>query len=303
MTAHDGLPVASDSVFQGQLRRLQSTWREERGLPIGTHRGRPLGSRLALPRPIAELRADDLANYLTPTIQDLVHREVIGSRGQHDKLYGVPRIFDDLLSSQPLCFNLFGELAADTRAATEVAKLLWPTRVLQVTSIQFEHSPGRGDERYLGTRSAFDVYIEHTTPAGGLGFIGIEVKYHENLRGQPATIRQRARQVADASGIFPDDRSELERLPLQQIWLDHLLALAMLQAGEYKSGLFVFLYPAGNAPCAAASDRYRSLLTNTSTFERLTLESVVAAIRWATRADWIEAVNHRYFNVSRLMET
>jgi type III restriction enzyme len=32
-------------------------------------------------------------------------------------------------------------------------------------------------------------------------------------------------------------------------------------------------------------------------------ESVVAAIRWATGADWIEAVNHRYFDVGRLGRT
>lgn len=152
VTAHDGLPVASDLVFQRQLRRLQSTWREEQGLPIGTHRGRPLGSRIALPRPIVELRADDLANYLTPTIRELVHHEVTGMRAEHDKLYGVPRIFDDLLSSQPLCFNLFGELAADVRAATDVAKLLWPARVAEVTSIEFEHSPG-------STRSGSRMWI------------------------------------------------------------------------------------------------------------------------------------------------
>lgn len=295
MAVADGLPVTSDSVFQRQLRELQSTWREEQGLPIGEHRGRPLGSRLAMP-----VARNELANYLTPTVRDLVRREVIEEREQHDKLYGEPRIFDDLLSSQPLCFNLFGELAADTKAATDVARLLWPTRVSRVTKIDFEHSPGRGDDRYLGNGSAFDVYIEHTTPDGGLGFIGIEVKYHENLRGQPAPIRERTIQVADTAGIFPGDRNELERLPLQQIWLDHLLALSMLQTGEFESGLFVFLYPAGNWPCASASDRYRSLLTDSSTFERLTLESVVAAIRWTTRSDWIEAVDHRYFDVGRL---
>lgn len=45
----------------------------------------------------------------------------------------------------------------------------------------------------------------------------------------------------------------------------------------------------------------RSFLAETS-FERLTLESVVAAIRWATRSDWIEAVNHRDFDIGRLTE-
>ena len=163
-----------------------------------------------------------------------------------------------------------------------------------LTAIDFEWSPGRGDDRYLGNRSAFDVVIQHTTHEGGRGFIGVEVKYHENLRGQPATLRDRAVEVADRAGI-PDDRSDIERLPLQQIWLDHLLALSILQADDgYASGLFVFLHPTGNGPCATAADRYRSMLTDQSTFERLTLETVVAAIRWATDAPWIDAFESRY---------
>ena len=297
VTASDGLPVTSDSAFQRKLRELQSRWREEQVLPIGEHRGRPLGSRLAMP--FAE---ESLANYLTPAIRDVVRSEVVEPTHDQDKLYGRPRIFDDLLSSQPLCFNLFGELSVDTAAATEVFRLLWPSRISRVTSIDFEWSPGRGDERYLGNRSAFDVFVRHTTPDDGDGFIGIEVKYHENLKGSAATHRLRYDELTRASNVFIDpDSEELRRLPLQQIWLDHLLALSMLEADEeYERGLFVFLYPTGNRACATASDRYRALLSDTSTFERLTLEAVVAAIRWAAPSSWIEAVNDRYFNIGKL---
>ena len=41
--------VASDVPWQRELRDRQSTWREAKGHPIGYHRGRPLGSRLAMP--------------------------------------------------------------------------------------------------------------------------------------------------------------------------------------------------------------------------------------------------------------
>jgi hypothetical protein len=36
------------------------------------------------------------------------------------KLFAQPRIFDDLLSSQPLRFNLFGELTRDLALASRV---------------------------------------------------------------------------------------------------------------------------------------------------------------------------------------
>jgi hypothetical protein len=39
-----------------------------------------------------------------------VRREVIHPGRDRSKLYGQPRIFNDLLSIQPLSFNLFAEL-------------------------------------------------------------------------------------------------------------------------------------------------------------------------------------------------
>jgi len=55
--------ITSDNAFQRRARLLQSLWREEQALPIGEHRGRPLGSRLAMP-----LARHELSNYLTDTI-------------------------------------------------------------------------------------------------------------------------------------------------------------------------------------------------------------------------------------------
>jgi hypothetical protein len=48
------------------------------------------------------------------------------------------RLWGDLLSSQPMCFNLFGELAADLELATRAAQVWWPGRVRQVTKVCFE---------------------------------------------------------------------------------------------------------------------------------------------------------------------
>ena len=44
---HDVL-VGTDNAFQQRARLLQALWREARGLPVGEHRGLPLGSTLEL---------------------------------------------------------------------------------------------------------------------------------------------------------------------------------------------------------------------------------------------------------------
>ena len=63
----------------------------------------------------------ELANYLTQTIRDLVKNELKTNSERPAAMrgfYARPRIFNNLLSSQPLCFNLFGELMFDLDLAT-----------------------------------------------------------------------------------------------------------------------------------------------------------------------------------------
>lgn len=288
--------VRSDAPWQQRLRLGQALWREARGLPIGHHNGpggeRPLGSRLAMPH--AE---DELGNYLSETIRDVVRTTLSDPETSADgKLFSTPRIYEDLLSSQPLCFNAFGELKADLALASRVARHLWPARVQDVTRVEFEHSPGRGNPNYLGNRTAFDVYLEHTRPDGGAGFIGIEIKYHENLQVSAADTRPRIGEVAEASGVFrPDSLDALSRPPLQQVWFDHLLALSMLQADGWDSGLFVLLHPTANPRCYVVSDAYEAHLQDASTYQRLTLEEFVAVARLESGgAQWAVDLHDRY---------
>ena len=109
---YSALEAVDKSDFQRSARILQSMWRAEQGYEIGelkTKSGsRLLGSRLVMP-----WAQDKLANYLSDTIKCVVGDEVMDPVKSKGKLYGKPRIFNDLLSSQPLCFNLFAELQRD----------------------------------------------------------------------------------------------------------------------------------------------------------------------------------------------
>lgn len=135
----------SGNTFQRRARLLQSIWREEQGYPMGisadANPPRPIGSVLE-----AKWAQASLANFLTDTIRDVVRAEVLDPVRSRGKLYGQPRIFQNLLSSQPLCFNLFGELQRDLPLATSVMSDMTEGRVQEVTGIDFEHSPGRGDD-------------------------------------------------------------------------------------------------------------------------------------------------------------
>jgi len=291
---------ADKSEFQRRSRILQSMWREEKIYPIGEqlnkHGVHKLGSRLKMPQ--AE---DELLNYLTPSIQKVVKDEVINREKSKGKLYKKPRIFDDLLSSQPLCFNLFGELQCDLKLATSVLTAMLPDRIQRVTGIEFEYSPGRQDPKYTGDSTAFDIYVTFNNKRGKKGFLGIEVKYHEDLQGKPSPHRVRYDEIANLMRCFKyETLDRLRRKPLQQIWRDHLLSGILRFEGGFEDGFYIFLYPKDNIYCKQAVAKYRECLTNTATFKDWTLEEITSVIKNHTSAGWIGAFIDRYLNFGKL---
>jgi len=244
---------------------------------------------------------EDLTNFLTDNIRSVVEWEVLDPRRSRGKLFGKPRIFNDLLSSQPLCFNLFGELCFDLPSASRLVSELTEGRFREVKELKFEYSPGCGDPRYLSDRSAFDVFFECRSASGGRGFLGVEVKYHENLRGGAATHRKRYDEVAKEMGCFgPDPSKLLQRSPLQQIWRDHLLCGAVRKTDGYDDALFVILFPRDNVHCGAAVAKYKALLTNTDSFASWHLEDVVGQLLTIDSKGWARQFSDRYCNYGKI---
>jgi hypothetical protein len=291
LRAHNAL-VPSDNAVQRQLRLRQALWRERSALPIGAHRGRPLGSRL--PMPFAQ---DTLANYLTETVRDVVRAEVLDPHKSAGKLYTQPRIFEDLLSSQPLCFNLFAELQRDLALASRAFAVLLGQPDVRVMGIEFEHSPGRGSERFTGDASAFDVFVRYEFGESARGFVGLEVKYAETMQQPPARHRARYEAVADAMGVFvPEARPRLREAPLEQLWRDHLLAGSLLldEASGFARGAFAVVYPSENVSVADAAQAYRGCLRDDAGFRAWTLEELLDVFARCGDGPWVGEVRGRY---------
>ncbi|QYG95222.1 hypothetical protein HC251_24185 [Iamia sp. SCSIO 61187] len=281
----DRVPGAEMTAFRRTLRLRQAHWREAQGLPIGSQsvpaaRGggeRPIGSRIDHDHAVATG-----ANFLTPAAHDAVRHRI--AHKEPWQTLNTRRLWGDLLSSMPLCFNLFGPAWADLALADDLVHDLWPDTPGRVAEVRFEHSPGRGDPAYLGNRSAFDVAFLLDLGGGRRGIVGVETKYHEWAK--PEVPRpdnaERYREVTERSGAFVDDipaRIGEDDRALVQVWLDHLLLLSMLQhpSAGWDWGRFVILHPAGNVSFDDAIARYRALLVDDATFDRRTLEQVVAS--------------------------
>ena len=289
---------SKDNEFSSFCRYLQSKWRTEKGYPMD--KKKKYGNYLDL-----DFAKRTKNNYLTPRIKELVTKEVENSK-QNEKLISEPRIWNNLLSSQPLCFNLFGELHYDLVLATRFFQNIYPDIISKVLKIDFEYSPGRENIEYTGDRSAFDVFIEYLPKnLTGKGFLGIEVKYIEDLTEESKKKaekifkkhKDRYTELTEQSGIFKKNRiDELRKPPISQIWRDHLLALATIK--DYNEGYFVFLSPENNLKCNISLDNYYIFLNSNNykenKFRRLSLEKCVYILEQLIDDSWVKDLKLRY---------
>jgi len=281
--------------FASNARLLQSIWRAQKGYAFAKY-GNLLDSKMAKEHGL---------NFLTRGIFELVKNEVT-NKSKVGKVIQEPRIWDNLLSSQPLAFNLFGELKINLTVATQVFQDLFPDRMIKtLKAIDFEFSPGRGSSKYTGDNSAFDVFIEYENRFSEKCFFGIEVKYAEDLNDKPSSHKIYYEEISQNSGVF--DLNSLEQLkekPIQQIWRDHLLALSLfIKNKDYKFGDFIFLFPVANISCKSAIEQYRATFSESKEnyFRELHLEKLVSMIKKYDQRNWIKEFEDRYLNFDKIL--
>lgn len=298
----------TDNRYQAYYRYLQSLWRESNNIPVKKSEGQSDNEVYG------NYTSDPEANFMTEGIRSLVNYE-LDPENKGGRLIEETRLRTNLLSSQPLCFNLFGELKLSSHKALQFFNILYDNYFKSIDRIEFEYNPARRDPRLTGDRSAFDVFVEYTSIAGNKGFIGIEVKYSETLNegadsvndilnkqfcDEPRTRRERYRELS--KGLFAETSyGELEQLPAFQIWRDHLLAVAMCSAfsEKYDEGVFFFLAPYSNKKCRDGVKKYKNLLRNTEEsldthFCHAWLEEFIETLDRVFDEDWTKEMKVRY---------
>ncbi|SKC61902.1 hypothetical protein SAMN05445504_0049 [Burkholderia sp. CF099] len=295
----------SDSRFMAAARLLQALWREEKGLSIGTHRNAN-GKRYKLGSRLDTKSAEAGGNFLSPDIAQLALRESVYC--EIGAIIEQERLWKNLLSSQPLCFNLFGGMKLDIEKGNRFFRSLFADYVESIDGVYFEHSPGRGMPAYTNDYTAFDVFIPCTTVEGGNGFIAIEVKYTETMVEPLLTLRKRYAQLSRTSGIYRDPEAlALRASPLQQLWREHLLCHSIIENGAYSSGRYVLMHPRQNVHCTGAVNAYQRQLASqgpeTIKFQPVTLEDCVDTLRAIGDEETASAFHHRYLDFERVERT
>ena len=180
-----GEEYKGDSRFVADCRKLQSIYRVEIGEEI-----RPYTDRYGNVHYYGNYISNGenpkdgcWKNFLTEHAFNYAKDRV-----EHKKKYETiegDRLFNNLLSSQPMAFNLFCPLRQmreeSPETATKVIKAALPGYPIHiVTEVELEFIPENHME-LTGDKSAMDAIIRFEDEHGKKGFIAIETKYSENL--------------------------------------------------------------------------------------------------------------------------
>ena len=274
-----GNPAVTD--FRRAVRYHNAMWREANGFPIGTHRTRPgvpprlIGSHLE-----REFAKETGATFLT-------ERARAAGRARSDLVEPHQR-FDrqlfwaDLLSSEALAVNLFGDLQTDLARADRAVHTWWPDAPGRVCDVRFYHSPGRFDPAYSNSLRSFDAMFVLDQDDGTQGALAVDVTYREvaNREGVKPTHLPRVTEIHDRSDAFvPGAVDAFSKSLLAVVWLEHILLLSMLQhaSGHWTWGRYVVIHPSGNVDAAQRVDAYRGYLADDATFDSMTLEDLLGA--------------------------
>ncbi len=108
------------------------------------------------------------------------------------------------------------------------------------------------------------------------------------------------------SGLFKTGSLEyLKKRPIEQIWRDHLLAIAHLHHPkyDYEKGAFIYLYPKLNNECekgvTAYINQFESEDEEKNCFYSWHIEDLIESLSELDNSDWIDKFKKRYWGMSK----
>jgi len=239
-------------------------------------------------------------NFLSPQIFEVVKKRMNDPHGTIDH----DRLLRNMLSSQPMCFNLFGPMVKDVELTTRLFKLIIPIEFNTVEYVTIEHVLEPASE-YLNDKTAFDAFVELSLPGGRHGFVGIETKLTE-------PFSQSHREYDDYKEWIekPDSPWRKESWGLfstiryNQLWRDHLLAVALKDRKNYEWGFLMLVRHPLDTHCSETKDIYCQLLKQEDysfldlPLDECNVEKIHQVLHDTSQKRWLDEFKRRYLDLS-----
>ena len=262
---------ANDNGFKKKMRFHQGWWRtfvlnEDEG-------NNPVREREKVCNTIMNGTVDaSRKNFLSKQILNAVLLTIEERKNAGAGILEENRLYNNLLSSQPLCFNFFGELKADKDLALKVLQQFW-AELTEVRNVVFEYAPG---ENFTNDNSAFDVAFE-VMAGSQSGLVGFECKYTDTFsstayrKAEYKSIFQKGRESA-----FNAEYDEFTTAKYNQLFRNQLIAEALVQEGDLQfvyTGLFC--HQDDRSALQTGSDFQGMLKNGTKKFKVITYQDFI----------------------------
>ena len=164
------------------------------------------------------------------------------------------RLYNNMLGSQTMCFNLFFPLKQlfdqDVAAATKIFAACFPSLSIdKLLGIEIEFFPYPKDE-YLNDQTAFDAMILFRDKHGNRCILAIETKYREELGSNPSRDLGPQIQLAKSCGLFNDNGIKRVSAGMPQLGRNFLLALKYAEVHKLDKAYAVVISPHENSSSA-----------------------------------------------------
>jgi hypothetical protein len=287
-------PREAERISRG--RRHLSWYREvclgARYAPKSSRRdGGPVGSLL---HP-EDVRRRPGLNFLTPAVVRHVAERRVAVRAERGTLEPT-RLQRNMLSSMPLCFNLFGSLL-DANAAGEFLREVFALPARNVELIECEWAPP--PDEHLGDRTAFDAFVAYTDERGRRCFLGVETKYTDSFSAQRYD-KSRYQEVTARSGIFREGAAaRLVGRRTNQLWRMAMLAASMLSTGQWYTGEIAVLALGDDRSARSAVKAVSDDVVKDGFVRFVALEDLIATAKaYPSLEPWARAFEWRYLDLS-----
>lgn len=212
--------------FTEKCRKLQGSFREKIGEPMGVGPWRSSDTKYTNMLVHGEETGKNFVNNFT---FDYAKKRVENKR--QNETIDEYRLFNNMLSSQPMAFNLFCPFIqmmqeGKENEVTAVFQAIFPDKSIQkVTEVglEFLHTD---IENYLNDRTAIDAIIRYIDTDNKPSFIAIETKYTDVLGINTGSRKAKYNKWIKQIGMFkPDTEKALLNgtKPISQIYRNFLL--------------------------------------------------------------------------------
>ena len=188
-------------------------------------------------------------NFVSPAAYRYALQRTIDKNINYDLTIDTYRLFNNMMSSMPMCFNMFSDLRelliTDKESCSEICRSLfreidWISTV-EYIGVEFIPTP---TEKYTNDKTAFDAVIIVKDDKNNKGLISIETKYTDLLGSNSSKNISKKNKIIEKYKLFNSETTKkLKETGYKQIYRNYLLTFSYAKFNKFKHFCNIIISP------------------------------------------------------------